>query len=99
MKRSAPAILVIGLLCVRFVVGASATSAAEQASTGSCVLIQERDSEQSLFERGDCAARLSPASTFKIPHALVALETGVVTTTSVERWDGVTHEQQAEWNH
>jgi beta-lactamase class D len=98
MKRSAPAILAIGLLCVRFVVGGF-VSATEQGPTGTCTLIQERDAEKSLIERGDCAARLSPASTFKIPHALVALETGVVTTTSVERWDGVTHGQQAEWNH
>ena len=28
---------------------------------------------------GDCGVRLSPASTYKIPHALIALETGAVT--------------------
>ena len=38
-----------------------------------------------------CATRLSPASTFKIPHALIALETGVITpqTHAVVGWDEV----------
>ncbi len=39
-----------------------------------------------------CATRLPPASTFKIPHALVALDTGVDTSTTMERWDGTAYE-------
>ena len=55
----------------------------------SCVVIQELAAQRPLITRGrGCATRLSPASTFKVPHALVALETGVVTTESLERWDG-----------
>lgn len=40
-----------------------------------------------------------PASTFKIPHALIALETGVVANVDKEviRWDGVVNENE-EWN-
>ncbi len=40
-----------------------------------------------------------PGSTFKIPHALIALETGVVADTDKEviRWDGVVREIE-EWN-
>jgi beta-lactamase class D len=40
-----------------------------------------------------------PASTFKIPHALIALETGVVADVDKEviRWDGVPREIE-EWN-
>lgn len=45
-----------------------------------------------------CATRLSPASTFKIPHALVALETGVVAPDTVEKWDGVQYPDYAKWN-
>ncbi|MEZ5292625.1 MAG: penicillin-binding transpeptidase domain-containing protein [Vicinamibacterales bacterium] len=44
-----------------------------------------------------CATRLAPASTFKIPHALVALETGVVTAGSVERWDGTPFPGRPAW--
>ncbi|HEX2442323.1 MAG TPA: penicillin-binding transpeptidase domain-containing protein [Vicinamibacterales bacterium] len=45
-----------------------------------------------------CATRLCPASTFKIPHALVALETGVISVETVERWDGVRHPRQPLWD-
>jgi beta-lactamase class D len=99
MTHPATARPVIGVLFAMLVTAALAAATSNQASTGSCVLIRELTAEKPLLERGDCTARLSPASTFKIPHALVALETGVVTTSSVERWDGVRHEQQPEWNH
>jgi Beta-lactamase class D len=70
------------------------TSAAE-----SCVMIQELNANRALTTRGSaCSTRLSPASTFKIPHALVALETGVVTAQSVEKPDGTRYEQQPKWN-
>ncbi len=46
----------------------------------------------------DCATRLSPASTYKIPHALIGLDTGVITETTVEKWDGVTHSNQPKWD-
>jgi beta-lactamase class D len=46
----------------------------------------------------DCATRLSPASTYKIPHALIGLETGVITTSTVVKWDGVKHREQPKWN-
>jgi beta-lactamase class D len=65
----------------------------------SCVVVQGVESAQPLATRGDgCATRLSPASTFKIPHALVALETGAATLDGVERWDGTKYERQREWN-
>lgn len=46
----------------------------------------------------ECATSLSPASTYKIPHALIGLETGIITETTVEKWDGVKRPHQAEWN-
>jgi beta-lactamase class D len=46
----------------------------------------------------ECATRLSPASTYKIPHALIGLETGAVTPTTVEKWDGVKRPDQPKWN-
>ena len=65
----------------------------------SCVVIQTL-TEQTPW-RSDaraCATRLSPASTFKIPHALVALETGVIREDTIERWDGTRHPDQPEWD-
>ncbi|WP_224361444.1 penicillin-binding transpeptidase domain-containing protein [Hyalangium versicolor] len=45
-----------------------------------------------------CSKRLPPASTFKVPHALIALETGVLSgPEEVRRWDGTRYDIQA-WN-
>ena len=44
-----------------------------------------------------CQQRLPPASTFKIPHALIALEEGVLKPDEVFRWDGTPRAVQA-WN-
>jgi len=62
--------------------------------------VQELYASKPLYERGgaECSTPLAPASTFKIPHALVALETGVVTPTSIEKWDGTRYPRQPKWN-
>ena len=45
-----------------------------------------------------CEKRLPPASTFKVPHALIALETGVVKDpAAVRKWDG-TKRSISDWN-
>ena len=36
----------------------------------------------------ECARATAPASTFKIPHALIALQTGMITPATVVEWDG-----------
>ncbi|MEP7118075.1 MAG: penicillin-binding transpeptidase domain-containing protein [Acidobacteriota bacterium] len=63
-----------------------------------CVVIHDVAADRTTpSDRADCATRLPPASTFKIPHALLALETGVVTATSVERWDGTAYPGRPSW--
>ena len=66
----------------------------------SCVLVSDAGgkTERWVGSAADCATRLSPASTYKIPHALIGLETGVITETTVEKWDGVKHPDQPKWN-
>ena len=64
----------------------------------SCVVIY--DVAAGTYWRSDpkaCATRLSPASTFKIPHALVALETGVITPETLQRWDGTKYANRSSW--
>jgi beta-lactamase class D len=69
------------------------------APSRSCVVMQEMTAATAWrSDAAACATRLPPASTFKIPHALVALETGVVTPDTVERWDGARHPQQPLWD-
>jgi len=63
-----------------------------------CVVI--RNQQTGTTWRSDasaCGTRLAPASTFKIPHALVALETGVVTADTVEKWDGTKYPNYQQW--
>src|SRR5688572_10275517 len=75
----------------------AATPAAPQSPVQSCIVIQQLAADMPLVSRGECTMRLSPASTFKIPHALVALETGVVTADTLEKWDGTKYARQPKW--
>jgi beta-lactamase class D len=86
------------LLCAGFLFPASSRA---QASAQSCVVILEQAPGQTRWRSDEkaCATRLAPASTFKIPHALVGLETGVIAPSTVYEWDGTPHPDQPEWNH
>jgi len=76
----------------------AARIAAQHASAHSCVVIADAaTSDVWRSSAAACATRLAPASTFKIPHALVGLETGVVTATTSEAWDGTPYPNQPEW--
>jgi beta-lactamase class D len=82
--------------------GLMACSSVALAQTGTplqtCVVIHDVTAARTTrSDETACATRLSPASTFKIPHALVALETGVVTAGTVERWDGTAYRSRPSW--
>lgn len=63
---------------------------AERGVRGSIVVFDERAQAWHVFARERAEARYSPASTFKLFNALVALETGAVKDEyEVIRWDGV----------
>ena len=55
-----------------------AAGVARSLSPASCFLESEIGGREIAREGALCATRLSPASTFKIPHALAALDSGVV---------------------
>ena len=78
---------------------AFAAPASAQGTVHSCVVIQEINAERPSTTKGDrCSTTLSPASTYKIPHALIALETGAVGLDTVEEWDGRQYPRQLKWN-
>lgn len=90
MLRVVPAAVAVLLLC---------ESAWAQTARRSCVVVSNGGTLQRLVgTAADCATRLSPASTYKIPHALIGLETAVVTETMVEKWDGTKYPDQPKWN-
>ena len=72
--------------------------ASAQTPPHSCVVVSDGGVRALERSAAECATRLSPASTYKIPHALIGLETGVITETTVEKWDGVPHPDQPKWN-
>jgi beta-lactamase class D len=58
-----------------------------------CVAIQALDGTAPyLSDAMECAVQTAPASTFKVPHAVIALETGVVTNAlEPVKWNGTRH--------
>lgn len=51
-----------------------------------------------ISDAAECAVASSPASTFKLPHGLIALETGVITDPlALVPWDGTRHSFET-WN-
>jgi beta-lactamase class D len=58
-----------------------------------CIALLHRNSgEHQVYGMAQCLERLSPCSTFKIPHALIGLETGVSSGPGdTRKWDGTVH--------
>jgi beta-lactamase class D len=60
------------------------------------VMLNLASSEMVRHNPGRCAARFSPCSTFKIPNALIGLETGAIPDAEhVIKWDGKTRNRPA----
>jgi len=70
----------------------------DRAVAGSMLVYDEREDRYLVFDRARAQTRFTPASTFKVFNALVALETGAVKDEyEVIRWDGVKRSMD-NWN-
>ena len=77
------------VLLASMVFAAQARSPNSVPTTESCFLLYEIGLGEIRREPSDaCRTRITPASTFKVPHALAALDAGVVTPDEVFRYDG-----------
>jgi beta-lactamase class D len=66
--------------------------------TGTLLIYDVRADRFSVHDAARARKKFIPASTFKIPHSLIALETGIIADTStVLRWDG-RERNVAAWN-
>ncbi len=74
-------VVVLGLWTV-------ATPAAAPTARQTCVVIGALGAPPIGSDPAECARATAPASTFKIPHALIALQTGVITPATAVEWDG-----------
>ena len=70
----------------------------EAGVAGTIVVVDERDGAHWVWNEARAGERFCPASTFKVPHALFALDAGVVRDEfQVFTWDGVERDI-AGWN-
>ncbi|MGH9139761.1 MAG: penicillin-binding transpeptidase domain-containing protein [Vicinamibacterales bacterium] len=83
------------ILALAFVLAAAPPTPA--VGPGECAVFAPLNGPEIVVGGDECSRRTLPASTFKIPHALVALQTHVVTDGTVIKWDGVTRDFPA-WN-
>ena len=73
-----------GSLLIAVIVAASPSAAAAQ----ECFILATPGEPDRVSDPRECAVATAPASTFKVPHALIALQTGVVTPDTVVKYDG-----------
>ncbi|HXW06262.1 MAG TPA: penicillin-binding transpeptidase domain-containing protein [Vicinamibacterales bacterium] len=52
------------------------------------------DPQPAVSDQPECRRKSSPASTFKIPHALIALQTGVVRADTTYPWNGTRYDYE-----
>ncbi len=62
---------------VALILAASAPRLAQSATL--CTIVMDATTGRVLLEQGDCRARVTPASTFKIPLAVMGFDSGVLT--------------------
>lgn len=93
MRHTATAIISAALI-----LGSITAGRAQDAARSCLVVVDASKTDRWVGSAEECATRLSPASTYKIPHALIGLETKTVTATTLERWDGTKYPDQPKWN-
>lgn len=66
------------LLLFFLAVGALASTATSSLAASLCTLIIDAQSRGTIVEQGDCTTPVTPASTFKVPLALIGFDSGVL---------------------
>ena len=91
-------LLTLSLVCSLWAEDASIAKLFENAHVKGTILIESLDGkERYVYNDKRAKTPLLPASTFKIPNTLIALQEGVVNADSIIVWDGVERSVSA-WN-
>ena len=91
-------LLTLSLVCAMWAEDASIAKLFENAHVKGTILIESLDGkERYVYNDERAKTPLLPASTFKIPNTLIALQEGVVNADSIIVWDGVERSVSA-WN-
>ena len=78
-------------------VGHIVRSTGNQIDTSTIIVMRESDGQRWISNPERARRRFSPASSSKIPHTLIALESGLATPATVFIWDGV-YRSSRKWN-
>ena len=100
LRTFVPLILVVLTIAVRAPGGELDAAARDHGGpTHECFMFARIDGSYSLAsDDRECDRATAPASTFKIPHALIALQTGVIDERTVVPWDGTAYDFES-WRH
>jgi beta-lactamase class D len=89
MSSRRSTIVLLALIALQTAAATQTNNDSVPARTSSCFLLSEIGGRELRRNPADaCAMRLTPASTFKVPHALAALDARVITTDERLLYDG-----------
>ncbi len=67
--------------------------AGQDVAVRECVIVSRAaGAAPTVSDATECGHATAPASTFKVPHALIALQTGVITPATVFKWNGTAYD-------
>jgi len=101
LRTSLLSIIIVSTLVVTFAQQRGSNAGTEAGATASqnCFMLAPLEGAAVVTsDARECELTTAPASTFKIPHALIALETGVIDPSTVLPWDGTAYEFES-WRH
>lgn len=89
-SRNSLVLPLVAIACVSFATPRAADTGQprQSLSSGECFIVAGLGEGPTVSDQEECSRKTAPASTFKIPHALIALQTGVITPSTTFVWDG-----------
>ncbi len=84
----------LAIVCVSFATPRAADTGQPRQSrpSGECFIVAKLGEGPTVSDQEECSRKTAPASTFKIPHALIALQTAVITPSTTFAWDGTLYD-------
>jgi beta-lactamase class D len=82
-----PFIIAVVLFVLAWMLGLPVRAQSAPLKDIHCTLIQDADSGATLYQDGVCDQRVSPASTFKVPLALIGYDSGILSDAHTPSWD------------
>jgi len=82
-----PFVIAIILFVLAWMLGLPVRAQSAPLADIHCTLVQDQESGDTLYQDGVCDQRVSPASTFKVPLALIGYDSGILSDQHTPSWD------------